>query len=112
MSTSSAARKRDDHQGARMYEIIRYDVTDPVARITLNRPDRLNAVTGQMLQELQDSVGAADADERVVGIVLTGEGRGFCASADMAGLQDRTEGRSSSNWSVTGDKPGDIDDGV
>ena len=90
-----------------MYETIRYDVADPIATITLNRPDRLNAITGPMVRELQDAFGAADADERVVGIVLTGEGRGFCAGADIGRLKKLSDGQmSASEWRVTDGKPG------
>lgn len=93
-----------------MFETIQYSVDDPIATITLNRPDRLNALTGQMLSELQQAVTAAEADERAVAILLTGAGRGFCAGADMARLQATTEGktRSSVEYEAT-DKPGDFD---
>ena len=53
-----------------MYEAIQYSVDDPIATITFNRPDRLNALTGQMLAELQQAVAAAEADDRAVGIFL------------------------------------------
>ena len=94
-----------------MYETIQYSVDDPVATITLNRPDRLNALTGQMLAELQQAVAAAEADDRVVAILLTGAGRGFCAGADMARLQATSEGktRSSVEWNSADAKPGDFD---
>src|SRR3954451_23068871 len=65
------------------YEQILYEVTDPVATITLNRPEALNAWTPQMGAELADAAGRADRDRAVVGLVLTGAGRGFCAGADM-----------------------------
>jgi enoyl-CoA hydratase/carnithine racemase len=68
------------------YEEIRYEVDDPVATITLNRPDVLNAWTDQMAAEMRHAVAAAEADPRVVGIVLTGAGRGFCAGADLRRL--------------------------
>ena len=66
-----------------MYEHIQYDVSDPVATITLNRPDALNAITGRMQAELKHALAAAEQDESVVGIVLTGAGKGFCAGADI-----------------------------
>ena len=68
------------------YEQIRYDVDDPVATITLNRPESLNAWTDVMADEVRDAVGRAAADPAVVGIVLTGAGKGFCAGADMKNL--------------------------
>ena len=94
-----------------MYESIEYSVTNPIATVTLNRPDRLNALTGQMLADLQHAVAAAEADERVVAILLTGAGRGFCAGADMARLQATSEGktRSSAEWHSADAQPGDFD---
>jgi enoyl-CoA hydratase/carnithine racemase len=69
-----------------MYEEILYEVSDPVAIITFNRPERLNALTGRTQVELKHALIKADADERVVGIVLTGAGRAFSAGADMQTL--------------------------
>ncbi len=68
------------------YEQILYDVADGVATVTLNRPDKLNAWTGQMEKEVQAAMAQAEADEHVRVIVLTGAGRGFCAGADMQDL--------------------------
>jgi len=93
-----------------MYETIQYTVEDPVAMITLNRPDRLNAVTGQMLNEIQDAVAKSEADDHVVGIVLTGAGRGFCAGADLEQLQGLTEGGSTAAWETHDNKPGAVDE--
>lgn len=65
------------------YEQIRYEQQDDLALITLDRPERLNAWTGRMGRELADAIGTAN-DERSIGaIVMTGEGRGFCAGADI-----------------------------
>jgi len=69
------------------YEEILYEVDDGIATVTLNRPDRLNAITATMSRELQDAMIAAGADPRVRAIILTGAGRGFCAGADMKLLQ-------------------------
>ncbi len=68
------------------YEHILFEVDDPVAIITLNRPEALNAWTQTMANEVRDAVGRAERDPDVVGIVLTGAGKGFCAGADMKGL--------------------------
>src|SRR5262249_44174402 len=76
-----------------MYEQILYDVTDPVATITLNRPQVLNAWTVRMAAEVKHAVAAAEADPRVVGIVITGAGRGFCAGADLGDLKRLAEGK-------------------
>lgn len=69
-----------------MYEEILYEVSDPVAIITFNRPDRLNALTGRTQVELKHAMIQAEADERVVGVILTGAGRAFSAGADMQTL--------------------------
>ncbi len=69
-----------------MYEQILYEVKEPVATITLNRPDRLNALTDRMLAELRHALAEAERDSKVVGIVLTGSGRGFTAGMDMQSL--------------------------
>lgn len=75
-----------------MYEQILYEVADPVATITLNRPAQLNAWTNRMSVEVKHALAAAEADARVVVIVLTGAGRGFCAGADLGQLQGIVEG--------------------
>jgi enoyl-CoA hydratase/carnithine racemase len=67
------------------YATIDTSVADHVATITLNRPDRLNAFTVQMQQELCAAIDEVDADEDVRVVVVTGRGRGFCAGADLGG---------------------------
>jgi enoyl-CoA hydratase/carnithine racemase len=64
---------------------IRYEVADHVLTITLDRPDRLNAFTPTMQHELIEAFDRADADDEVRAIVVTGEGRAFCAGADLGG---------------------------
>lgn len=68
------------------YTEILYDASERIATITLNRPDRLNAYTGTMGNELRTAMRAATDDPGVRVIVLTGAGRGFCAGADMNNL--------------------------
>lgn len=65
------------------YETIRYDVESHIATITLNRPERLNAFNEQMLEDLLSVFDEIDADDDVRAVVMTGEGRGFCAGADL-----------------------------
>jgi len=67
------------------YEQIRYETGDGVLTITLNRPDKLNAFTSRMAEELIDAFDRADGDDAVRAVVLTGSGRGFCAGADLSG---------------------------
>jgi enoyl-CoA hydratase/carnithine racemase len=69
------------------YEDILYDVKDRIAVITLNRPDKLNAWTAPMQASIKRAVIDAANDDNVRVIVVTGAGRGFCAGADMGGLQ-------------------------
>ena len=65
------------------YSQILFNVHDHVATITLNRPDRLNAFTGTMMNELIDAFDRTDADDAVRAVIVTGAGRGFCAGADL-----------------------------
>src|SRR5437764_13637497 len=67
------------------YETIEYAVDDGIATITLNRPEALNAFTGQMMSEMIDAFDQIDADDSVRAVVVTGAGRGFCAGADLSG---------------------------
>jgi enoyl-CoA hydratase/carnithine racemase len=69
------------------YEHILYDVSDRIATITLNRPDRMNAWTAIMERDVRHAMEAAANDDNVRVIVLTGAGRGFCAGADMEALK-------------------------
>ena len=76
------------------YTEILYDVSGRIATITMNRPDRLNAYTGTMGDEMRAAMRAATDDPGVRVIVLTGAGRGFCAGADMNNLNTiSTKGR-------------------
>ena len=67
------------------FETILYSVDGPVARITLNRPERLNTIVPPMPDEVQDAVGLAIRDSAVKVIVVRGAGRSFCAGYDFGG---------------------------
>ena len=65
------------------FETIKYEVKGKILTITLNRPDRLNAFTGQMMNDLISAFDSASNDDEVRVVIVTGEGRGFCAGADL-----------------------------
>jgi enoyl-CoA hydratase/carnithine racemase len=65
------------------YETLRYEVQDRILTITLNRPERMNAFNGQMCRELLAAFDQADADDNVKVVIVTGEGKGFCAGSDL-----------------------------
>jgi enoyl-CoA hydratase/carnithine racemase len=85
------------------FEQLRYAVEGPVATITLARPDKLNAYTNRMGVELAEAMLLADADDAVRAVILTGEGRGFCAGADISAGTD-SFGENSGNFG-SGDAP-------
>lgn len=82
-----------------VYETILFEQDGGVLRITLNRPDKLNAFTDTMLDELTDAFKHADEDMTVRVIVLTGAGRGFCPGQDLASAVER--GAGSGNFSYS-----------
>src|SRR5512139_1328163 len=66
------------------YAEIRYAVDDRIATVTLHRPEKMNAFTHVMRDELIDAFGKADADDNVRAVIVTGAGRAFCAGADLS----------------------------
>jgi enoyl-CoA hydratase/carnithine racemase len=72
------------------YETIIYEKADKVARITLNRPEALNALNGQMLMELPKAIAEADKDDDVRAVIITGAGRSFCAGGDHRHIETLT----------------------
>jgi enoyl-CoA hydratase/carnithine racemase len=67
------------------FETIRYAVDDGVCTLTLHRPDKLNAVTATMIDELIAAFDRIDADDAVRAVIVTGAGRAYCAGADLSG---------------------------
>ena len=72
------------------YETIIVEVEDHIAKVTLNRPDALNAINDQLMTELADAMAAAQGDSKVRCIVLTGSEKAFAAGADIAMMKDKT----------------------
>lgn len=68
------------------FEFLEYQLDQHILTITLNRPDRLNALTRELEEELFHAMRTADEDEEVRVVILTGAGKGFCAGADLEAL--------------------------
>lgn len=66
------------------FQDIIYDVSEGIATITLNRPDKMNAFTGRMMHEIISALDLSDADDNVKAVIFTGAGRAFCAGADLS----------------------------
>ena len=65
------------------FETLRYDIQDRIAIVTLSRPERLNAIIPQLRADVVNAFKHADEDDEVQSIILTGDGRGFCAGRDL-----------------------------
>ncbi|MEX2207458.1 MAG: enoyl-CoA hydratase-related protein [Myxococcota bacterium] len=89
-----------------MSDEIQVEVADPVALIRLNRPAKLNALTYAMLAELRGAIDDAAANPAVFGIVITGNGRGFCSGLDAALLAQTTQGKSPGRGAPSAEIPG------
>jgi enoyl-CoA hydratase/carnithine racemase len=81
------------------FETLRYEVEDQILTLTLNRPEQLNAFNGPMMNELIAAFDAADADDAVRAIIVTGAGRAFCAGADLS------QGAKTFDYAKRDDKP-------
>ncbi len=73
------------------YQCLLYDVQDRIATLTLNRPERLNALGGTLREDLYDAVIKAAADPHVGVLVITGAGRGFCSGGDVKAMSERDQ---------------------
>src|SRR5205085_279410 len=103
---SGRGRRRQGRPGPRVlirFETLLYDDADGIATLTLNRPDRLNAVNATVIRELVAAFDRADADDGVRAVIVTGAGRAFCAGADLGGGAKTFDGR--------GERPEDHRDG-
>ena len=78
---------------------ILYEVTGPVARLTLNRPERGNGITRRLLEELERQVEQADLDPAVRVLLLSGSGSGFCGGYDLV---ESAEGKSEGSARASG----------
>src|SRR5687768_11146335 len=68
---------------ARKPQTFLYEETASIARITLNRPERLNSLTFEVYAELRDTFLALNREEHIRGVIITGQGRGFCSGGDV-----------------------------
>jgi 2-(1,2-epoxy-1,2-dihydrophenyl)acetyl-CoA isomerase len=75
-----------------MTDVLQVSVADRVATITMNRPERLNALSAEMQAKLQAALHEAAADPAIGAVVLTGAGRAFCAGGDVKGMAERNAG--------------------
>jgi 2-(1,2-epoxy-1,2-dihydrophenyl)acetyl-CoA isomerase len=73
------------------YQNLLYDVQDRIATLTLNRPERLNALGGTLREDLYDALAKAGTDPNVGVLVITGAGRGFCSGGDVKSMNERGE---------------------
>jgi len=75
------------------YECLLYEVKDGIATLTLNRPDRLNALGGSLREDLHDAVTRSAADPEVRVMVITGAGKGFCSGGDVKAMGEAKAGQ-------------------
>ena len=73
------------------YQSLLFDVQDRIATLTLNRPDRLNALGGTLRDDLYDALLTCGSDANVRAIVITGAGRGFCSGGDVKAMSERDQ---------------------
>lgn len=81
--TSHSSQQPSDQQGLQQQEVL-YEVADHIATITLNAPERMNTISGAMLDQMSERFLEAEKDPDVRCVVFTGNGRAFCAGLDLA----------------------------
>ena len=99
MAADSAPIAADTTSATDTPEVL-YEVSEHVATITLNRPDRMNTISGPMLNQLGELLLKADRDRDVRCIILTGTGRAFCAGLDLRGATQGSTGLSGASTST------------
>lgn len=72
------------------YEAVLFEKREHVAILTLNRPERLNAINAALRAEVHAAVDEAHGDDNVRALIITGAGRGFCSGADVSGRRRTT----------------------
>src|SRR5215218_1677979 len=77
--------------------MILYSVDNSVARITLNRPEKRNALNEELIEHIKEGLGRAAADDSVRVIVISGAGKDFCSGADLSALQKIAQGSVADN---------------
>jgi 2-(1,2-epoxy-1,2-dihydrophenyl)acetyl-CoA isomerase len=75
------------------YECLIYEVKDSIATLTLNRPDRLNALGGSLRDDLHDAITRSAADPEVRVMIITGAGKGFCSGGDVKAMSEAKAGK-------------------
>ncbi len=78
---------------SKMTDFLIFEVKDAIATLTMNRPEKLNAFTGEMLHGLVAALDECDAREDVRAVILTGAGRGFCSGGDIGGMGEEHDSR-------------------
>src|SRR3954468_8789527 len=73
------------------YKCLLYEIQDRVAMLTLNRPERLNALGDTLREDLYDAIQKSQADDNVGVLVITGAGRGFCSGGDVKSMNERNQ---------------------
>src|SRR6267378_1094230 len=77
------------------------ELKDRVLYLTMNRPDKLNAMSAEMMGAQVDNLARAATNPEVGAVVLTGAGRGFCAGGDITAMRDRNEAGAASETATT-----------
>ena len=86
------------------YQDLLFDISDGIATVTLNRPDKLNAYTADMGEEVTHAIRSVQRDPEVRAVILTGAGKAFCAGVDLEHLKQHEQGRSASKGPRLGEE--------